>query len=160
MKILYEDLVWSAEINWSRPIQYNNVKNFEYEMDEIAYFYKITGKFSHYKHKLFYIGKTYTQTVKIRLNQKDHLKRYEDIKINYPRFKLFVSFGEVTLSDGKRTRNRIDEIESLLIYAHDLVTMQNKSKIWSLSVNEQYRIINRGYFAPMHKEIAYGMFYK
>lgn len=160
MKILYNELCWSAKIYWSRPIIYDNAKNFYYEANDISNLYKITGKYSKNKHTLFYVGKTYAQSVSIRLNQKDHVNRYEIIKERYPRFKLYVSFGSITLIYGKLTRKRINEIESLLIYAHDFKNLQNKSKLFSLNVNEQYKIANIGYSFPLHKEITYGIFVK
>lgn len=160
LKILYEDLCWAAEIHWSRPILYDNAKDFYYEANEISNLYKITGKYSKFKHKLFYSGKTYAQSVRIRLNQKDHIDRHEIIKGKYPRFRLYVSFGAITLTYGKLTRMRINEIGALLIYAHDFEDLQNKNKLFSLNVNEQYTIINKGYSFPLHKEIAYGIFVK
>ena len=159
MKILFEYVCWDAEINWSRPVLYTNAKDSWYEYDRY-YFYKITGKYSKYPPRLFYIGKTFSQSVKTRLNQKDHINRYKTIRKNYPRFEFYVNFGSIKLAYGKLTQKRIDEIESLLIYSDDSEYLQNKTKIMSLNVKEQYIIKNKGYSAPLHREIAYGMFFR
>ena len=158
MNLTFENLCWSAEIYWSRPLLYDKARDFHYEANDISNIYKITGKYSKFNHKMLYIGKTYAQSVCIRLNQKDHIIRYENIREQYPRFKIYVSFGSIHLKYGKLTRKRIDEIESLLIYAHEFDDIQNKNKLFSLNVKDQYKIINKGYAYPLNKEIAYGIF--
>ena len=165
MKILFEDFFLYAEINWSKPVIYENARDFCYEIDKEYNFYKITGKYSKYPHRLFYIGKTYYQYINIRLKQKDHKERINTISKNYPRFKVYVSFGAVKFSDynfnEKRiSEKRIDDIESLLIYSNDNDYLQNRSKVFSLNVKNQYKIINKGYSSPLYREIAYGIFYK
>ena len=51
----------------------------------------------------------------------------------------------------------IDEIEAILIYAHDFYYVVNKNKLFSLKVNEHYKVSNIGYRDPLFKEICFGL---
>ena len=154
---LYEEYYWKAKIKWSKPRNYEKVKKYGSKYDETAYFYKITGKYLNNVSKLLYLGKTYDQCVSLRLNQKDHIQRYKRISKEFPKHQLFLSFGELFLEDGLKTKKRIDEIESLLIYAHDSEYLYNKRKLVSFKVLSYYKITNNGYRSPLFKEICFGL---
>jgi hypothetical protein len=157
MKYLFQEYSWIATVNWSRPVLYQNAKIDYYDAEEYANLYKITGKYSSYDPKLFYIGKTFRQYVTDRLNQPDHVTRYNELTAKYPKHILYVSFGTIQLEYGKLIQTRVDEIETLLIYSHWRKELINKRKIGLLTVEEQYIIYNRGYSMPLHKEIKYGI---
>ncbi|OQX96503.1 hypothetical protein B6I21_00820 [candidate division KSB1 bacterium 4572_119] len=160
MEKLYPDTFWNVSINWTKPKLYENILEKYSEYDDYSYFYKITGQYSTKEHKLYYIGKAYYQTVSMRLSQKDHQKRFNKLSKDYPKHKLYVSFGIVKLANGHITEKRIDQIESLLIYSHDFDHLLNKQKLNELKVTEPYIILNSGYRTPLYKEIHFGIFAK
>ena len=118
----------------------------------------ITGRFSNRDPKLFYIGKTYKQVVSWRLNQRDHRQRYECLRMKYPRHKLYVSIGLVTMLNGDIRETQVDHIERLLIYAHDSEHLINQKSIYTHGLGEEYyEIVNQGHFRPLHRQIFFGL---
>ncbi len=160
LRQLFEEDFWDVEINWSRPALYENVIEYGAELDDKAFLYMITAKFGSNKSKILYIGKTYKQTVNIRLSQNDHHKRYKNIQKKYPRHKLYVSCGTVQIHNGKITENRIKEIEKILIYSNDTDHVQNVSNYYTHGVKDSYKIKLSGYRHSLPKELYLGVFAK
>ena len=105
--------------------------------------------------KLFYIGKT-TKNVLNRLKLQDHKKRKKEMMEDHPKHRLLISVGDLYMEWGSnKTSKRIDDIESLLIYAHE--PEYNKSKIFNHSVESDYWIKNYGYTDPLYKQLHYGL---
>ena len=156
-EILYPDMFWEVNITWSRPCKYESfLKNGSSSVGG-AKLYKVTGRFGKSDPKLFYLGKTYKQKVTKRLTQQDHKDRYNNLRKEYPRHQLYVSLGVVELDEGRITATRIDQIESLLIFAHDEDHIINIKNINEHKITEQYRIYNRGYKSPLLKEVLLGV---
>ena len=64
---IYRDDFWDVTIDWSKPVHYENVSSYTPAKDLKNDLYMITGKYSSHPNKLFYIGKTYYQTITISL---------------------------------------------------------------------------------------------
>ena len=158
MKLLYKDYCWDAEIYWSKPYDYVNFSNGHIVNEESAYFYIIFGQYSKFSRKIFYIGKTYDQYIQDRIIQKDHKDRIQKLQLIYPRFKFYLSIGKIKVLNGKITRKRIDQIESLLIFSCNSNYLKNKNKIFSLRLNDHYKIINHGYYKPLPNKLVLGLF--
>jgi hypothetical protein len=173
----FKHLAFKAKIFWSEPVSYdaflNRACSIECENIDIndftdddgdfwvndysvakPNFYMILGRWGS-KIKLFYIGKN-TNSVFVRLKQPDHMLRKNEMKSDYPRYKLLLSLGHLCMELGsKRTSKRIDEIESILIYAHE--PKYNKSKIFKRPAISDYWIKNYGYTIPLHNQLYYGL---
>lgn len=149
---------WIVDIDWSRPSAYENAK--ENADDADAWLYMILGYYGSSERKIFYIGKAVNSYVKDRLRQPDHQRRQARLARAHPKHHLGVSMGKVRVRNGNITDNRIDQIETMLIYtANDIQPhVINKKKIWSLRIKEPYVIRNRGYRRPLPKEIHHGIF--
>lgn len=160
LRQLFEDDFWDVDICWSRPKLYENVIEYGADLDDEAYLYMITAKFSSYKPKIIYIGKTYKQTVSLRLSQDDHSKRYKKLRKQYPRHKFYVSYGTVHVHDGQITENRIKDIEKILIYSNDTDHVQNVSNYYTHGVKNSYKIKLTGYRHTLSKELYLGVFVK
>ena len=149
-------------IKWSKPIIREEFIEEGSIDDEYAQLYMIIGKFGK-KSNLFYIGKT-DGYVSDRLTQKDHLEKYKEWKKDHPRQKFHVSLGTMKISEGRITKNLINNIETLLIYSHyndDFQYIKNVKNAYSYNItNVQYRIINEGSRKPLYEEIIFGIFYK
>ncbi|MFY0627003.1 MAG: hypothetical protein JXR07_11945 [Reichenbachiella sp.] len=162
MKRAYDDMVYHAEIKWSKPKKYDNALDTLYEDLEDVFFYKIIARHKG-NYKLLYIGKTYRQYASDRLLNMDHKKKREELDGKFPRHDLLISFGNLKTNRQKNVRF-IDEIESLLIYIHSdsgFTHLTNKSNKWSHNILRDYQIENKGFRADgMVKEIGLGLFYK
>lgn len=176
--VLFKDASLKAKILWSDPVLYDDVLNGEYciiESENIDFnnygdndndfwvndfknvnsnFYMILGQWSQ-KIKLFYIGKT-KKSVFNRLKQQDHKRRKKEMEEDHPKHKLLISFGDLYMEYGcNKTSKRIDDIESLLIYAQE--PEYNKNKIFNHKVESDYWIKNYGYTDPLYKQLHYGL---
>jgi len=160
MKPLYPDEYWEVEVNWSKPSAYENIRDNGHELDEYAYLYLITARYSSNAPKSLYVGKTYQQSVSKRLKQKDHRARYAAFTKHYSKHDFYISFGEVSLSYGNITEKRIDDIERILIYVNDPEHAQNVQNICEHGVKGSYAITNAGYRASFPKEVMLGVFTK
>ncbi len=160
LKLLYREYFWQVTIEWSKPVNYSNINFYELANDSNFDLYMITGKYSDYKHKIFYIGKSYFQTISKRLNQKDHIQRIQSLKKKHPKHDLFISCGKVNIADSRKTQKRIDEIESILIFSFDTDAKINKNKNYTLNTKSNHYIItNKGYRAELEKKLYFGLFY-
>ena len=160
MKPLYEDDYWDIEINWTRPILYEKIREEGCSHDSIAKLYMITAKYSRNNPKCIYIGKTYKQCVSTRLKQIDHKKRYAAFIKNYPRHKFYVSHGLVTINNGKIVSSRIGDVEKILIYSNDPTHGHNVQNIYNHGVKGSYLIKNSGYKSSLPQIISLGVFVK
>jgi len=162
MEPLFSELWWKIKIEWQEAEAYEQVKNgSSYDFDEKAFLYMITGRFSNRAPKLFYIGKTYFQVVSWRLGQEDHRRRYEQLRRDYPKHKLYVNIGLVKILNGVINPKRVDHIERLLIYAHDFEHKINQKSIYTHGLGEAcYEIVNEGYYHPLHQQIFYGPMFR
>ncbi|HHI30426.1 MAG TPA: hypothetical protein ENL17_01775 [Candidatus Methanoperedenaceae archaeon] len=167
------------EIEWSKPMIYDEFMKKHPSHDKNSCFYMLTGKYSDYPYKLFYIGRTYNNSSRIpnqrdeeivydqifrRLRQPDHKKRYEQLKKEYPHHTLYVGVGTVYY-DKDITPELIDKIETILIFSHfDYEKnryMLNKKKVYSYYFgNDQFCVTNRRHRGPLYKEISHGIFVK
>jgi hypothetical protein len=160
MKPLYPDEYWKVDVTWSKPSAYKKIRDEGHELDEFAYLYLITAKYSSNSPKSIYIGKTYQQCVSDRLNQKDHRARYAAFVKTYPRHSFHISFGEVEISHGNITAKRIDDIERILIYSNEPEHAHNVQNFYEHGVKGSYAITNKGYRATLPKHIMLGVFAK
>ncbi len=160
MERVFEEDVYTVDIEWSDPSPYDNTLQSSLEDLHAVYLYKTIGQYHRHFH-LLYIGKTFTQYVTQRLSNKDHQSKRNELQSQYPRHALLVSFGSVT-SSSKRNARLIDEVESLLIYTHsNSPKLQNKNKVWTKRIIRDYKITNSGFREEgMVKEINLGLFYK
>ena len=178
---LFQNLAKKASIVWSEPISYDDFTNGIEEFDEIdpyeiahqgnddfcvnlpindkgPNFYMILGKWGYKPYKLFYIGKTEVPLLK-RVNAPDHIERRSIMHEEYKKHKLFISKGHFLMGDWKnKTKKKIDEIESLLIYVHE--PTYNKSKVLSNNVSSDYWIKNCGSYEPLYSEMYYGLVHR
>lgn len=119
----------------------------------------ILGYYGSSHPKLFYIGKVYKNHVSARLRQADHKRRYENLVSEHPRHSFQVSLGSVEIENGKITKQRIDQIETMLIYtasaSHSLV---NKNKWLTHRISTAYHVTNHGFHRPLPREIQLGIF--
>nr|WP_321497794.1 hypothetical protein [uncultured Methanolobus sp.] len=178
-KALYPYDAWKSVIVWSKPISYddfvNGVEQFDDSEDtyetacslnvESTYitkplsdkgpnFYMILGKWSD-KLKCFYLGKT-TNSIYKRVTARDHKDRKEQMHNDYSKHKLLISKGHFYMGDwANKTKKRIDEIESLLIYANE--PFYNDKKRLTNRVNRDYWIKNCGHYEPLYEELYYGL---
>jgi len=175
---LYPSDSWKAMIVWSEPISYDDFASgiidfpesdpyeiacsLEFENFRVSQpigdrgpnFYMILGQWGD-KKKLFYIGKTTKPTYK-RINDIDHVKKRRMMHANHPRHKLLISNGHFFMGDwANKTKRRIDEIESLLIYTNS--PKYNDKKKWTNNVGSDFFIKNGGDYKPLYEEIFYGL---
>lgn len=177
--ILFEEYAWKAKILWTNPLLYHDFLDGEECLNEfdledlndyndedndfwvnefIEYpnsnFYMILGQWNK-KNKIFYIGKTIQEVID-RVKNTDHKKRKKEMETENPKHKLLISLGDLYMESGcNKTSKRIDDIESLLIYAHE--PEYNKNKIFNHTVESDYWIKNYGYTDPLYKQLHYGL---
>jgi len=104
------------------------------------------------------IGHTYDQCVSIRLAQPDHTHRYTDFVKDYPRHSFWVSCGIITMTNSKRTRKRVQDIETLLIHTNRSEHFYNVRNVSEHSVTDAYHIQNYGYRYDLPRELHLGLF--
>lgn len=174
----FQNIAKKVSIVWSEPISYDNFANGtedfeELDLYEIANkgnndfhvtlptsdkgpnFYMILGKWGNKPYKLFYIGKTEVPVLK-RANASDHVERRSIMHEEYKKHKLFISKGHFLMGDWRnKTKKRIDEIESILIYAHEPI--YNERKVKNNNVSSDYWIKNCGSYEPLYSEMYYGL---
>ncbi len=158
---------FQAEIAWTRPIPYETIISNGSPHDANGWLYMLLGYHGSSHPKIFYIGMVFMQCVSKRLRQRDHRARYEQICREHPRHSFRVSLGAVTIVHGRITRQRIDEIESLLIFStyhtkrHVIGTgarMINKSKWYKSGWKHPCVIHNTRSRNPLPREIHYAVF--
>jgi hypothetical protein len=158
---------YTAEIRWSRPARYDDIVSRGSPHDSEAWFYMILGYYMTSSPKIFYIGKVFNSCVSRRLRQPDHRARFKELQAKYPRHSFRVSLGALSVSRGASelasghiTAQRIDEIESILIFAafHSHDTLKNKNKKWKSGWRHPYVIRNLGCKAPLPREVHYAVF--
>src|SRR3989442_705355 len=104
---------WEVEIHWTKPLAYQQLLDAGCKHDDSAQLYHILARSAVTAHKSLYIGHTYDQCISVRLAQPDHTNRYADFIRKHPRHAVWVSCGIITMTHGKRTRKRVQDIESL-----------------------------------------------
>ena len=154
-KVAHEKEHLSVFIEWARHRLlrrgYVNPHPEEHRID----LYMIVGHFGGSR-RILYIGKAYRQFVSHRLSQPDHIRRWKKLRRIYPRHKLTVSFGFATFDDARGTSKRIDEVESILIYANWHERLMNSRKVYRFAIRGQIRLTNRGYYKPLRRECFHG----
>lgn len=158
MNPLYPDDFWEASIGWSRPMGYDNLLAYGSNHDETANFYMILGRYSNKPAKILYIGMTFRQWVSKRLGQLDHQKRYAAFIGHNKRHRFQVSHGSLIMKNGNITRNRIEDIEKLLIHANYSAHSRNIKSIYTHGVSGSYLIHNTGYKCTLPGTISLGIF--
>src|SRR4051794_4221520 len=111
------DYGYQAKIAWTRPIPYDTIINKGSPHDADGWLYMILGYHGSSHPKIFYVGKVFMSCVSERLRQPDHRARYQRLRREHSRHSFRVSLGAVSLAHGRITAQRIDEIESILIFA-------------------------------------------
>jgi len=158
MQPLHHQEYWAIEVEWSRPKVYENVLSHGSEHDEYSNLYLISARFSTNTPKLLYIGKTFDQWVSKRLSQPDHIERHDKFLEHYSRHKLFVSHGYITVHGGRLTRQRLDDIERILIYTAEPAHAHNVKNFNAHGVRSSYRIENKGYKCTLPRVVTLGVF--
>jgi len=157
-RLAYPDEVSQVKIDWTKPILIESFMQKQITFKSDANFYKITGKFSNFDQKLFYIGKVYDQTVRQRMAQPDHKRRVTRLGKENPKHELLISLGSIVSKEEFKTRKRINEVESLLIYAHWTEDMINEKKVYTCALARQLCITNTGSRSPLYRTVFYGAF--
>lgn len=158
LESLLQDDYWEVYIQWTRPCLYKRVRGEGSKHDSSAHLYYIRAKYPTGRPKVLYIGKTYQQSVSMRLDQRDHRDKYAVFTNRYPKHRFSVSHGIVSIAHGKITRDRIDDIERLLIYA--ISPEDNVQNINQHGVNKSYFVTNRGYRSSLPRFLWLGLFAK
>lgn len=158
--------VYHAEIHWREPMDYESALSLPYEDQEESYFYKILGGHGQ-SFSLFYIGKTFRQSVTVRLKNKDHQGNRLKWESEHSKHRLLVSLGDLRSkhfndASTKVQAKIVDDLESMLIYSHSYhLKFKNRQNIGSHQIGFEYHLINSGFLKDkMLSEITYGMFYK
>jgi hypothetical protein len=152
------DQFWDVHIYWQRPIAYKRIIEDGCQHDQDANLYHILGRFSTHPFKSLYVGRTYNQCVSTRLCQKDHRSRYAAFIKNYPRHTFWVSCGVVEIVNGKRTKKRINDIETILINTNDSDHAFNIANVYGHGVKGSYSIENHGYRCGLPRRLHLGLF--
>jgi hypothetical protein len=63
-----------------------------------------------------YIGHTYSQWMAVRLRQPNDKARYAGFQKTCPKHSFWVTYGIVTIENGKKTKKRIKVIETIPIH--------------------------------------------
>ncbi len=161
------DYGYEVEITWTRAIPYETIIKSGSSHDAEGWLYMILGYRGSSHPKIFYIGKVFESCVSERLRQRDHRARYQRLCRRHPRHSFRVSLGAVKLARGHITAHRIDQIESILIFAtyhskrHVLeggAEMINKSKWFKSGWPHPYIIRNVRSRSPLPRQIHHGVF--
>ena len=129
--------------------------------DSHKWLYMILGYFGSSHPKLFYIGKVYSTYVSARLRQADHKRRYLRLRDEHSHHSFRVTLGAVEIQGGNITSQRIDQIETMLIYTASVSQpLINERKWLTHRISGAYHIQNQGYRRPLPKEIHLGIFTK
>ena len=158
MKLLYSDYCWTAQIYWSKLFNYDRFLINCGINEDFTFSYIIFGQYSKFSRRIFYIGKTYDQYIHTRISQKEHKIRIQTLRSKHPKFKFYICIGKLEIINGKISRKRIDQIESLLIFSSDSDYLINKNKVFSLRLKDHYKVVNHGYHKPLPKQIILGLF--
>lgn len=178
----YQNDSLKAMVVWSEPIPYDEFARGEidfpefdpYEIalseetddfyvnkpigDKVDNFYMILGEWGNTVSKLFYMGKT-KQSIYKRVTSADHVEKRNCMHRDYPKHKLLISSGTFYMGDFRnKTKNRINDIESLLIYAnYNEKHTYNEKNAWNHKVDSDFWIKNCGCYEPLKKELYYGL---
>jgi len=153
-----DDEFWHVEVKWMPPVAYDKVVSEGSTHDDHAYLYMIIARYSSHPPKVVYLGRTYQQSVSVRLTQADHKNRHAALVEKYPNHRLLVSHGLVTVKNGNRTERRIQDVERLLIYSNpDLENAMNVANFNHHNVEGSYWIWNRGQKAGLPREVCLGV---
>jgi hypothetical protein len=152
------DQFWKVNIHWKRPIAYKRIIEDGCQHDQDANLYHILGKYSTFQYKSFYIGLTYKQCVSKRLNQKDHKNRYAALLKEHPRHTFWVSCGVVEIDNGKKTRKRLKDIETILIHTNWSNYAFNVANVYGHGVKGSYSIECQGYRCGLPRRLHLGIF--
>ena len=71
---------------------------------------------------------------------------------------FWVSCGIVTIENGKKTKKRIKDIETILIYTNQSEHSHNVSNVYKHGVIGSYRIENHGHRCGLPRELHLGFF--
>jgi hypothetical protein len=149
---------WEVHVDWKKPVKYKVILEAGCNHDDSAHLYRILSRYSVYPFKSLYIGHTYNQCISVRLGQPDHKKRYADFQVAYPKHSFWVSCGIVTMENGKKTKKRIKDIETILIYTNQSEHSHNVSNVYKHGVTGSYHIENHGYRCGLPRELHLGFF--
>ena len=159
LSALREEDYWNVEISWTRPKKYEAIITQGSIYDDEAQLYMISGRYGKYPHKLFYLGKTYSQSVSKRITQPDHQKRYNMLKKRHPKHVLCISHGIVSIEGGRIVYDRLKEIENILVYTSAISTNSiNIANTVQHGVKKPYYIYNKGSKCELPREIYLGLF--
>lgn len=160
---LYPEETEYIEIEWTRPMHYDNLLELDEDKQQYAFFYKIIAQYKDNEPKLLYIGHTYSQYVSGRLYNKDHQRKRLSLQKQFRNHLLKVSLGNLVL-DRKVTTQIVKKVEAMLIYSHaneDYPFLNNTKGTWNHNISNEIHITNTGYRRDgMLKEIGVGIFFK
>jgi len=148
-----------VRLKWSRPAPYEQIIESGSAHDSHGWLYMILGYYGSSHPKLFYIGKVYQTHVSARLRQSDHKRRYQRLRGEHSRHSFRVSLGSVEIEGGRITAQRIDQIETMLIYTASVSQpLINERKWLTHRISKAYHIRNQGFRRPLPTEIHLGIF--
>jgi hypothetical protein len=152
MRVASQNQDWESTITWTKA---KSLEAFQKRPEDAeASYYKLTGMVRG-RPQLFYLGKTFDQYAHWRLEQPDHQERIAAIQRAYPGVEILVSVGNVKTGERDRYGRRlIDEIESLLIFAHQ--PEFNANKLSWIRMSEWHYVTNQGDFAPLERIVYFG----
>ena len=160
MKPLYPEDFWRITVHWSRPVSYERASTQGTPSDDAAHLYLISARFGDFSPKVLYIGKVFDQWIRTRLQQHDHRRRREAWQASYPRHKLLVSAGCLSVEGGRVTRKHLDAVERILIYSSVNEHTHNVQHLYQHGVSGSYEVANTGSRSGLPRVVAVGMFYR
>lgn len=155
MKPTFENVFYEAEIQWTKPVIYDDIVAAPSKYNELANLYMITARFSNRDSKTLYIGKTWCQGVHKRIRQADHKNRIAQYRADHPHHTFEIRHGVIKMKAGRLTEKRLSDIESLLIY---ITENRNIKSVLNHGVVKSYKITNKGYKCWLPKSLAFGLF--
>ena len=153
IELLDKNDYWQAKIDWSplRKWHRHTEVGVDLSSDTISEYgiYRFEGRYKKNTLKrLLYIGIAYEQEFDIRLHQGYHQAKLKYCKAH----EIHVSVGTINLTNTKHTRNRYEEIESILIY---FCTPSKNIKKKALCPDCYFKIQNSGHRGILPRRILY-----
>lgn len=157
MDLIFDDDHHQVSIKWSRPVDLRAAAGEEHENDLV---YLITAHGTDGSEKMIYVGQAYSQRVAKRIAQPDHRRKQGEWEERFPKHKFKVRRGTVSIANGSVSVNKINSIESILIYCFDSEHCMNGKARFRSRISGHYEITNSGYKSDLPRRIGYGFYAK
>ncbi|HCT05167.1 hypothetical protein [Pseudomonas sp. BIGb0164] len=149
----------NVDVAWTKPVPHDVLYCGAIPEDDYAYFYAVVARKGG-EWLPYYIGMTYRQTVSIRLQQADHIRRLAELREAHPDVTFSICLGVPSFTSGIDDLATIEDIEGMLIYANWHENMLNKRGVDKFRSRQQIYIHNSGWTDHLYKEVSCGVFYR